>query len=1104
MKRKTIINILIFLILSSVIPVSGVERNFNQPKLKWWQDARFGMFIHWGPVTLTGQELSWSRTKVGIERYDNLYKKFNPVGFDAKEWVRAAKETGMKYIVLTAKHHDGFCLWNTQTTDYNIMHTPFGRDVCKELADAAHDEGVHICWYYSPADMKDVDCRNVSTNDVYVERSLQQLRELLTNYGKIDLLWIDYEGGPSPVKPDLIYKLANELQPGIIVNNRLDVLHTDESHSMIGPNGDYATPEGFVAGYGNIPWETCTNLGHQWAWKWNDTPRSLKEAVTTLLKCAGGNGNLLLNVGPDSLGVIPSDFMARLQDLGKWLKPIGESVYGTRGGPYSPSSSYVCTSKGSKLYLHIFKFDGDTLALPPLPAKVKSAMVMTGGKAEFVQTKGALKIIVPKSYRRDIATTVELVVDKEADKLGIIRPLSTTGSLAYNARVTASGSVGQFLHDGMSAVDDNPSTCWVIGRRKDVNVDKYFGTKFHYIRDSIEIKNIFDDKGWLEIDLGKPQRVGRVKLIERKFLYSKILDFEVQYKKGNKWITWVRDTDMGKWERDLPEVTARYFRLVINKRRYMAGVCEFQLFPPIYTNPVIAGFFPDPSTIRVGDDYYTINSTFQYFPALAISHSKDLVHWEQVSYVFNDDNPIDLTHFYDGCGLWAPDISYYNGEYYVFYCLVQLKKDRSVNVRGNYMTKSKSIFGPWSKPVQLTTSGSDPSHFVDDDGEHYMLYAAGIPTGNGTLIVKLNKECTKVVEGPFWMETDGKKAAPEGPHLLKKDGYYYFMMAASSGLFNGHHQLIARSKNIYGPYESFPGNPFVAQFNPNALVEHQGHGKMFSTQNGDWYITLLSQRRTDAPGTSYGKKGVSQLGRETSLYPVRWGKDKWPYVCDRKGLPDSFERPNLPLTLMKTKQSDEFSVDTLGIQWLNVRNPIYEERTLTERPGWLRLYTGNYTLNDIQARNIVVQRETDKKYTATLKMDFKPQTVEQAGLLCYYDTHTYASFSLRKDDDKGLKLVVEENRGRDNINKISKEVAGIKEGPLYLRVKVNNLRREFLYSYDNKKWMSAFVIDNAAYLSDEGTPNWGFMGTMVGMYALNCGSGIRIPADFDSFEYEPD
>lgn len=554
-------------------------RNFNQSKLQWWQEARFGMFVHWGTVSLTGKEISWTRSSYGKQKYDSLYLRFNPKKFDADQWVKIAQNAGMKYMVFTAKHHDGFCMWDTKTIDYNIMKTPFGRDVCKELSDAAHKAKMPICWYFSPADWKDADCRNPKTNNVFEKRVLEQVRELLTNYGKIDLLWIDYEGGPSPVNPRLIYELANKLQPGIIVNNRLDVLHTDESHSLIGPYGDYATPEGFVAGYGSIPWETCTNLGHQWAWKFNDTPKPINEAAALLLRCAGGNGNLLLNVGPDSLGVVPTDFEARLNEFGNWLKPISKSIYGTKGGPYSPTPNVICTNKGNSVFLHVMKFTSDTIVLPPMNAKVLSASVINGCAIRIIQNEKWLKLIIPAEMKTPIATTLELTLNKSAAKLGIIRPFSTTGSLAYNKKITASSSVGQFLHDATAANDDNASTFWVPGRRQNIDIDKYYGSLTHYIRSKDDIKDIFETSGWLEVDLGKEQTVGRVKLSERVLLKSKILDFEIQYKKDNHWIRWAKDTQMGEWEKELSPVTARHFRLVINERNYMSGIKEFQLFP---------------------------------------------------------------------------------------------------------------------------------------------------------------------------------------------------------------------------------------------------------------------------------------------------------------------------------------------------------------------------------------------------------------------------------------------------------------------------------------------------------------------------------------------
>ena len=587
MLKSIRLTILLTAMMSSATPVLVAQQNawnasrdYNQPKLQWWQDARFGMFIHWGPVSLTGGELSWSREKYGKDKYDSLHLRFNPVKFNPDEWVRIAKSAGMKYMVFTAKHHDGFCMWKTKTTKYNIGNSPFGRDVCMELADAAHKANMPICWYFSPADWKDEDCRNPKTNDIFTARVLEQLTELLTNYGKIDLLWIDYEGSPCPVKPNLIYELAQKLQPGIVINNRLDVLHTDESHGYIGPNGDYATPEGFVAGYSAFPWETCTNLGHQWAWRFNDKPRPINEAALTLLRCVGGNGNLLLNAGPDSLGVIPADFASRLAELGNWLNPISASVYGTRGGPYAPTPNILCTQKGNAVFLHIVNMNNDTIVLPSIKAKILTAKTMDGHDISFVQSGKQITFIVPSSIKGPVSTTIELSLDRPAASLGIIKPFSTSGSLAYNKKVTASSSVGQMLHDPSAVVDDNLSSAWVPGRRSNIDIDKYYGSKTHYTRNKEDIKAIYNTSGWVEVDLGKSELVGRVKCNERFLLSSKIMDFEVQYKKGKDWITWAKDSKMGDWEKSLEPVRARYFRLVINERDYMSGIKEFQLFPP--------------------------------------------------------------------------------------------------------------------------------------------------------------------------------------------------------------------------------------------------------------------------------------------------------------------------------------------------------------------------------------------------------------------------------------------------------------------------------------------------------------------------------------------
>ena len=517
-----------------------------------------------------------------------------------------------------------------------------------------------------------------------------------------------------------------------------------------------------------------------------------------------------------------------------------------------------------------------------------------------------------------------------------------------------------------------------------------------------------------------------------------------------------------------------------------------------YRNPVLSGFFPDPSVVKVGADYYCINSTFEYFPAIIISHSKDLVHWKQIGHVFEKSADLDLTPFWDGMGIWAPDISYHDGEFYVFYCLVQLKKDRSYNVRGNYMVKSKSIHGPWSAPVQLTDNGNDPSHFVDANGDHYMLYAAGIPVGNGTKIVKLSKDCQRTVGEPVWLETAGRKAAPEGPHLFLKDGFYYLTMAASGGLFQGHHMLVARSNNVLGPYENSPYNPLLAQRDPQAVNFHQGHGKIFQTQKGEWFTMVLSQRRlSDNIKEKPAVKGVSPLGRETSLIAIEWTEDGWPREWPVRKPLDIGIKPDLPKFKQTNRYSDEFDGPALTLPWQFRRNPLEGFYSLTEKKGSLRLYSSNYDIDTILGRNLILQRERSHHYEASTYLTFHPETREQAGITCYYDTKTYARLGLQRDNSGHLVLLLEQMiKGKPEVTHV---VRNISSTSIFLKVIVDQLKRTFQFSYDGKSWQHVGTIENAWYLSDQGTPIWGFMGTMVGIYAFNRGTDRRIPADFDWF-----
>ncbi len=319
----------------------------------------------------------------------------------------------MNYMVLTAKHCDGFCLWHTRVDAYNIGSTPFKRDVCAELADAAHDAGIKIGWYYSPMDWRDPDCRT-ERNAEYVKRMQTHLSELLGNYGQIDVLWFDAEGGPSPWDQEQTYHLVRALQPQIIINNRLDIETPGyyDAKTQISPNADFATPEQEVGIFNTaIPWETCMTIGTQWSWKPNDTLKSSADCIGILVQCATGDGNLLLDVGPMPSGEIEPRQVTVLKEIGVWLNKYGESIYETRGGPFRNGSWGGSTHKGSIVYLHIQKWNGDRMNLPPLKRKIISRTILTGGEVKIEQNSDGLVLRMPVDQQDKVDTIVKLELE---------------------------------------------------------------------------------------------------------------------------------------------------------------------------------------------------------------------------------------------------------------------------------------------------------------------------------------------------------------------------------------------------------------------------------------------------------------------------------------------------------------------------------------------------------------------------------------------------------------------------------------------------------------------------------------------------------------------
>jgi alpha-L-fucosidase len=405
----------------------------NAESLQQWQDLKFGLFVHWGPVSLRGTEIGWSRGReVPIAEYDNLYKEFNPVLFDAEKWVGMIKAAGMKYVVITSKHHDGFCIWDSEFTDIDIMSTPFKRDILKELSDECRRQGILFGTYHSIADWHHPhyttryggDPRPVEESNMtwYVDYLKNQVRELIEKYDT-DILWFDGEWEDSWTHEygmDL-YRFARGLKDDILINNRVD----KGRQGMMGMTksekyaGDFSTPEQEVGAFHpDIPWESCITICTQWAWKPNDQLKSLEECIQTLARTAGGGGNLLLNVGPMLDGRVEQRQVDRLEAMGTWLKKYGESIYGTRGGPFIPTDWMVSTHKGHRVYVHLFTFPERELVLPGLKnTRVLSTSLLYGGKLPFEQAGDKLVISLPEEPVDTMDTVIALELDREAASL---------------------------------------------------------------------------------------------------------------------------------------------------------------------------------------------------------------------------------------------------------------------------------------------------------------------------------------------------------------------------------------------------------------------------------------------------------------------------------------------------------------------------------------------------------------------------------------------------------------------------------------------------------------------------------------------------------------
>ena len=485
-----------------------------------------------------------------------------------------------------------------------------------------------------------------------------------------------------------------------------------------------------------------------------------------------------------------------------------------------------------------------------------------------------------------------------------------------------------------------------------------------------------------------------------------------------------------------------------------------------FNNPVIPGFYSDPSVCRVEDDYYLITSTFEYFPGVPVFHSKDLVNWEQIGYCLDR-----TTQLPNGLNIFAATIRHHNG---VFYMITT-----NMGVDGNFYVTATNPAGPWSDPIFIEAGGIDPDLFWDDDGTAYvisspmMLYEINLETGE--LITEGEK---------IWNGTGGRFA--EGPHLYKKDGYYYLMIAEGGTEF-AHTETIARSKSIWGPYNSNPSNPILAHYNAAAQgipINGVGHADIIQAHDESWWVVF------------HGFKTPYILGRETCLAPVSWPTNGWPVVNGNGTATIDMTCPTLPLTPVETKPSRTyFDSDKLGLEWNYIRYPAPNNYSLTANNGYLRLIGSDSTIEDRKSPTFVGRRLQDMYFTATTQLEFNPDNRNEEAGMTLLNNGNHFDLLIKKSNEK--RVLVCRLRFGSNVIYESKEVI-LEAGPVKLKIEGANSTFNFSYTQGNAPFKELQKADSK-YLGT--TLVGGATGCFVGLYATGNGKISKSNADYNWFEY---
>lgn len=502
-------------------------------------------------------------------------------------------------------------------------------------------------------------------------------------------------------------------------------------------------------------------------------------------------------------------------------------------------------------------------------------------------------------------------------------------------------------------------------------------------------------------------------------------------------------------------------------------------------NPILRGFCPDPCMIRTGDDYYIATSTFEWWPCVNLYHSKDLAHWEQLPSPLREPGQMDLRGDPNSGGIWAPDLSWDGQYYYLLVTNVTTKKGRWYNTH-NYMSRAASITGPWSQPVYLNGIGFDPSLLHDTDGKCYLVNM--VNGFKGVLVQQMDPETGALLGERRKVYSGSGIGCTEGPRIYHI-GSWYYLVVAEGGTGYSHCVTIARSDNVFGPYETMPDNPLLtSDQNDLTAIQKCGHGSFVETQNGEWYMAHLCSRPNSARG--------SLLGRETALQKITW-QDGWPRLaCGGKiaqnAVPAPKDLPEVELPAMA--EQDDFDVPALAPGYATPRTPLGDCVNLTVRPGWLRL-TGQESMNSLHHVTLVARRQQEHEMQAETRMDFAPVCPEQmAGFTYCYDSMNF--YLLGKTCAEDGTPVLELLKSDTGVVEDVCDPVPVPDGTLDFKLTTtpDGGMAQFYYRQPQGEWQSIGPACPTDILTDEHCR--GFTGAHVGVYVHDM-AGLHNHADFD-------